>query len=168
MGPSSNAFQALTQGVVSSEGGASFTEAKFSFRHPRTPEPDRRTHRCKFNTAHSHIKRIRQLFHGPDLRAQPLTPPPALRPAPRRSRSNTTRNSTLAPTVLGYSLPGATQLSQTTLHHCTPQSRSHKKLKGIKRKKKNVTSVNAQRAASARHVQQRVARTRVRFATAAI
>ena len=101
------------------------SQAKFSFRHPRTP--DRRTHRCKFNTAHSHIKRIRQLFHGPDLRAQPLTPPPALRPAPRRSRSNTTRNSTLAPTVLGYSLPGATQLSQTTLHQIAlhrAQSRS--------------------------------------------
>ena len=140
MGPSSNAFQALTQGVVSSEGGASFTEAKFSFRHPRTP--DRRTHRCKFNTAHSHIKRIRQLFHGPDLRAQPLTPPPALRPAPRRSRSNTTRNSTLAPTVLGYSLPGATQLSQTTLHQIALHRAQSRSLEVH-------TKSNDQRAASA-------------------
>ena len=137
MGPSSNAFQALTQGVVS-EGGASFTEA--SFRHPRTP--DRRTHRCKFNTAHSHIKRIRQLFHGPDLRAQPLTPPPALRPAPRRSRSNTTRNSTLAPTVLGYSLPGATQLSQTTLHQIALHRAQSRSLEVH-------TKSNDQRAASA-------------------
>ena len=137
MGPSSNAFQALTQGVVS-EGGASFTEA--SFRHPRTP--DRRTHRCKFNTTHSHIKRIRQLFHGPDLRAQPLTPPPALRPAPRRSRSNTTRNSTLAPTVLGYSLPGATQLSQTTLHQIALHRAQSRSLEVH-------TKSNDQRAASA-------------------
>ena len=65
-----------------------------------------------------------------------------LHAAPGLSGSNTTRNSTLAPTVLGYSLPGATQLSQTTLHQIALHRAQSRSLEVH-------TKSNDQRAASA-------------------